>query len=272
MSQSGFTLPLVLAVMLIIAASLLSMLQEQLTVAKYLVKSAEANKRVDQRAQLNLVSLPETKNPWLNVDKKLIALDGLYNVNHLVETSALGKRQVNALEKQKFQKLISFCGLPSDIADTIILHLISGKTPSEKYSTLDLLADIHISPQDIPNALTCFRIASPLQKINLKTTQPKHVKFLTDLPDDKVKYLMKKISYGEIMNKTQLVAHATDIGSLEYLRRKFRNITVSHNIEHAAVYWNHGSETFAYYEKKFEMEAGWTHLSSIVLWQPELYQ
>ena len=145
MSQSGFTLPLVLAVMLIIAASLLSMLQEQLTVAKYLVKSAESSRRVDQRTQLNLVSLPETKNPWLNADKKLIALDGLYNVNHLVETSALGKRQVNALEKQKFQKLISFCGLPSDIADTIILHLISGKTPSEKCQNKQIFKTIENS-------------------------------------------------------------------------------------------------------------------------------
>ena len=45
---------------------------------------------------------------------------------------------------------------------------------------------------------------------------------------------------------------------------------ISNQVGHSATYWTFENETFAYFEKVFSVEGGWSVLSDTVLWIPEL--
>ena len=88
MRRSAFALPLVL-VLLITLASLASFLfRQQSIVIQHTIQNKEAEQASQIKGLIN-ISYPEYANPFSNVEKQFIELDGLFNVNHLVETTAL---------------------------------------------------------------------------------------------------------------------------------------------------------------------------------------
>lgn len=269
MRRSAFALPLVL-VLLITLASLASFLfRQQSTVIQHIIQNKEAEQASQIRELIN-ISYPEYANPFSKVEKQFIELDGLFNVNHLVETTALEKRMVNDTELLKFRNLLRVCELPDYYGPRIVEFLIDDRIPAANFSTLDLLATIDAKQSDIPRALICFRIVSPLRKVNLRFVSQEHAPSLLGVSKALSNKILRSVADGQISTKDQFIA-ALKLSDANYNSRKvYQNIIVSPNSYHAATFWTYAGETFAYIEKKFDVGLGWKHLSNKILWLPSL--
>ena len=146
MHRSAFALPLVL-VLLITLASLASFLfRQQSIVIQHTIQNKEAE-QASQIKELINISYPEYANPYSNAEKQFIELDGLFNVNHLVETTALEKRLVNDTELLKFRNLLRVCELPDDYGTRIVEFLMDDRILQQIFQHLICLRKLTPSSQ-----------------------------------------------------------------------------------------------------------------------------
>ena len=270
MRQNGFVLPLVLFVILAIASTSTHIFKQQnLFIEDIPLDSAEKSRREALQLLTN-VSMIGRDNPWQNVDKNTLSLDGLFNVNHIVETTAVQKRVVNQDQLENFKKILDSCGLDRSYADTVAEFLQSGPAPHHSFSLIDLVAFLQFPPADTTKAFTCFRVSSPLHKVNLRFATVDHVQILLDVSKTKATEIKQLIDNGKIINKAGLIAYLGDVEQIPNLKRKYRHLSVSTIWVHAAAYWTDKKETFAYFDQKFEIKRGWVLISQTVLWLPEL--
>ena len=269
MKKSAFALPLALVVLITLASVANMIYQEQSTVINHLLNN-KASEKVSLRDELISISYPKYENTFRNVEKQFIELDGLFNVNHLVETTAYEKRFINDIELKKFRALLSVCELPDDYSKRITSFLLADSIPANNFTTLDLLSKIGANKTDIPKALMCFRIVSPVRKVNLRYVSPLHAPILLGLDKVAAEKMLRAVRNGEILTKSQFIA-ALQLSDLNSNTSKFyQNLMISPNSHHAATFWTYFGETFAYIEKKFDVVSGWKHLANKILWLPNL--
>ena len=270
MRQNGFVLPLVLFVIIAIASTSIHIFKQQnLFIENLPLYSVEKSRRKALQL-LTDVSMIGRDNPWQNVDKNTVSLDGLFNVNHIVETTAVQKRIINQDQLKNFKKILDSCGLDQAYADKLADFMQSGPTPHHSFSLIDLVAFLQLPATETTKAFTCFRISSPLHKINLRFATVDHVQILLDVPKTKATEIKQLIDNGKIINKAGLIAYLGNVEQIPDLKKKYRHLSVSTNWVHAAAYWTYEKETFAYFEQKFEIPRGWVFISKMVLWRPEL--
>ena len=269
MRKSAFALPLALVVLITLASVANMIYQEQSTVINHL-RNNKASEKASLRDELISISYPKYANTFRNVEKQFIELDGLFNVNHLVETTAFEKRLLNDIELKKFRSLLAACELPDVYSRRITSFLLADSIPANNFTTLDLLAKIGANKTDIPKALMCFRIVSPVRKVNLRYVSPLHAPILLGLDKVAAEKMLRAVRNGELLTKSQFIA-ALQLSDLNSNTLKFyQNLMISPNSHHAATFWTYFGETFAYIEKKFDVVSGWKHLANKILWLPNL--
>ena len=269
MKKAAFALPLALVVLVALAALTSLLFRQQHMVIQHLIRDNESEKAL-LRDELISSSYPEYQNPFSNVTKQFIELDGLFNVNHLVETTALEKRVINNNELIKFRDLLQVCDLPDDYSAKVTAFLKDDSIPSENFSTLDLLAEIGAKQTDIPKALMCFRVVSPLRKVNLRYVSQAHAPSLLGVDKMTSQKILKSVWNNELLTRDQLVASLKLPASDSKSKNRYQNLVISPISYHAATFWTDADETFAYIEKKFDVGLGWKHLSNKILWLPNL--
>lgn len=272
MKAQGFIFPLVLLVLILVSVSSIAIFSEQKIIIDHFQGSSISKTNSQDVQKLEEFSIPDFPQPWSNVVKNTIQLDGLYNLNHLVQTNALNQRIVNEKELKKFGYLLTVCDISPNYAGKILDALTSQSISKFGFTVLDLLAEIGIDRADISNLLGCFRLASPLEKVNLRYANPEHAAALLNMDKETARQVMIKISSNQISNKNELLAFVTSKGTKEGLKSEYRNLTVSPNSLHYATYWTFQGETFAYFEHKFDLELGWLLRSRVIVWLPVLVQ
>ena len=270
MKQKGFIFPLVLVILILITASTLNILTEQRLLVEHFDSRKATQTNLDDFRYLTEFSTPGVVNPWGNVVKNELALDGLYNLNHLVQTTASDDRVVNETQFLLFKRLLAVCGLKSEYASRIVTVLMSRKISNSGFTVLDLLAEVDIVGAEIPKALTCFRITSPLNRVNLRFSLPEHAAVLLSVSKQDAYNLINKIRRDEISNKNELLSARGSGSNLSNLKKQYDNLIISRSKSHVASYWTFEDKTFAYFEHKFEIGNGWSLLSNLILWKPEL--
>ena len=92
MQQSAFVFPITLFALLLIAGFSIAAFSLQQTHVNFLQQPTSSSSREIRVGKLSENSKVGTENIWQGIEKQELILDGLYNLNHLVETTALGGR------------------------------------------------------------------------------------------------------------------------------------------------------------------------------------
>ena len=95
MRYDGFVLPLVLAVLIAISISSLQIYSSQKQHFENYFTTDEKIDFLNTIKKLKTVSISYDSSPWQNIVKTDIPLNGLFNLNNLVNNSAMGKRTIN---------------------------------------------------------------------------------------------------------------------------------------------------------------------------------
>ena len=135
---------------------------------------------------------------------------------------------------------------------------------------IDLFAFLEVQENTIVDTLVCFRISSRSSRINIKFSNATHIAAYLDLPIGEAITIKRLIMEGQISKKSELLAYLSKKESIDNLKKRHRNIMISDQVDHAATYWTFENDTFAYFEKDFSVENGWSVFSDTVLWLPEL--
>ena len=166
MKQSAFVFPITLFALLLIAGLSIAAFSLQQTHVNFLQQPISSNSREILVGKLSENSKVGAENTWRGIERQELILDGLYNLNHLVETTALGGRQINSDQMLILERVLKGCDINTEFIPEIASYLLQVKTPSRKTSILDILASLKISTDEVPKLLSCVRLASPLSKIN----------------------------------------------------------------------------------------------------------
>jgi hypothetical protein len=135
---------------------------------------------------------------------------------------------------------------------------------------IDLFAFLEVQENTIVDTLVCFRISSRSSRINIKFSNATQIAAYLDLPIGEAITIKGLIMEGQISKKSELLAYLSKKESIDTLKKRHRNIMISDQVDHAATYWTFENNTFAYFEKDFSVENGWSVFSDTVLWLPEL--
>lgn len=270
MRYNGFVLPLVLAVLIAISISSLQIYSAQ---KQYFENYFSTNEKIDflnTIKKLKTISASYGSSPWQNIVKNDIPLSGLFNLNNLVNNSIKGTRSINKKQLLIFTEIIRGCDLPALHKEQILSFLLSRSNINNNFSMIDLLAFLEVEENTIADMLVCFRISSRSSRINLKFSSAKQIAAYLDLPIGEAITIKRLIMEGQISKKSELLAYLSKKESIDVLKKRHWNIMISNQVDHSVTYWTFENETFAYFEKVFSVEGGWSVLSDTVLWIPEL--
>ena len=166
MKQPAFVFPITLFALLLLAGFSMAAFALQQTHVKFLKQPISFGSREIQVDKLTETSKVGSKNTWQGIERQELILDGLYNLNHLVETTALGGRQINSDQLLILERVLQGCDIDTAFIPEIASYLLQVKTPGRKTSVLDILASLRLPKNKLPSILSCVRLASPLSKIN----------------------------------------------------------------------------------------------------------
>ena len=270
MRYDGFVLPLVLAVLIAISISSLQIYSSQKQHFENYFTTDEKIDFLNTIKKLKTESISYDSSPWQNIVKTDIPLSGLFNLINLVNNSVMGKRSINNEQLLIFSKIIRGCNLPASYTEQILSFLLSQSNINNNFSMIDLFAFLEVQENTIVDTLVCFRISSRSSRINIKFSNATQIAAYLDLPIGEAITIKGLIMEGQISKKSELLAYLSKKESIDTLKKRHRNIMISDQVDHAATYWTFENNTFAYFEKDFSVENGWSVFSDTVLWLPEL--
>lgn len=270
MKQSAFVFPITLFALLLIAGfstAAFSLLQTHVNFLNQPTSSSSREIRVGKLSENSKVG---AENIWQGIERKELILDGLYNLNHLVETTALGGRQINADQLLIFERVLEGCDINTALIPDIASYLLQVKTPDRKISILDILSSLKISTDEVPKLLSCIRIASPLSKINFSFASAEMISSVLKISKDRSEILKRLIVSAEINKKSEIIAYFGSESDNLNLEKNLKQVIVRGTHEHAAVYWMEKNETFAFFDQSIDKDGAWKLNWNIVLWVPEI--
>ena len=270
MKQSAFVFPITLFALLLIAGLSIAAFSLQQTHVNFLQQPTTSNSREILVGKLSENSKVGAENIWRSIEKQELILDGLYNLNHLVETTALGGRQINSDQMLILERVLKGCDINTEFIPEIASYLLQVKTPSRKTSILDILASLKISTDEVPQLLSCVRLASPLSKINFSFASAETISSVLKISKDRSKTLKRLIASGEINKKSEIIAYFGPESENLNLEKNLKQVIVRNTHEHAAVYWTEKNETFAFFDQSIDKDGAWKLNWNIVLWVPEI--
>ena len=270
MKQSAFVFPITLFALLLIAGFSIAAFSLQQTHVNFLNQLTSSSSREIRVGKLSENSKVGAENIWQGIERKELILDGLYNLNHLVETTALGGRQINVDQLLIFERVLEGCDINTALIPDIASYLLQVKTPDRKISILDILASLKISTDEVPKLLSCIRIASPLSKINFSFASAEMISSVLKISKDRSEILKRLIVSAEINKKSEIIAYFGSESDNLNLEKYLKQVIVRNTFEHAAVYWTEKNETFAFFDQSIDKDGAWKLNWNIVLWVPEI--
>ena len=269
MKQSAFVFPITLFALLLIAGFSITAFSLQQTHVNFLQRPTSSSSREILVGKLSENSKVGAENIWQGIERQELILDGLYNLNHLVETTALGGRQINSDQMFIFERVLKGCDVNTAFIPEIASYLLQIKTPGRKISILDILASLKISTDELPKLLSCVRLASPLSKINFSYASAEMISSVLKIGKDQSETLKRLIASGDINKKSELIAYFGSESNNLNLETKLKQVIVQETYEHVAVYWIEKNETFAFFDQSIDKDGAWKLNWNIVLWIPE---
>lgn len=270
MRTQAFVLPITLFVLLLIAGFYIGVFALQQTHVESLKQTTSAEVQKSQVIKLSNQSKVGAENIWQGVERNEIILDGLYNLNHLVETTALGGRIVNPNQVSVLERVLKGCGLESALVPGLASYLLQTKTPARNVSILDIIAELEIPSDNFTKMLFCLRLTSPLKKINFAYASSSMIASILDISLARAEKIKRLIQEGNINNKGELIAFFGGEAKSLNLDKKTMKLTVGPNYEHAAIYWTEQNETFAFFDQSLDKNGAWRLNWNVVLWVPEI--
>lgn len=270
MKQSAFVFPITLFALLLIAGFSIAAFSLLQTHVNFLNQPTSSSSREIRVGKLSENSKVGAENIWQGIERKELILDGLYNLNHLVETTALGGRQINADQLLIFERVLEGCDINTALIPDIASYLLQVKTPDRKISILDILSSLKISTDEVPKLLSCIRIASPLSKINFSFASAEMISSVLKISKDRSEILKRLIVSAEINKKSEIIAYFGSESDNLNLEKNLKQVIVRGTHEHAAVYWMEKNETFAFFDQSIDKDGAWKLNWNIVLWVPEI--
>ena len=270
MKQSAFVFPITLFALLLLAGFSIAAFSLQKVHVNFLqqpISSGSREIRVDKLGENSKVG---SKNTWQGIERKKLILDGLYNLNHLVETTALGGRQINSDQLLILERVLEGCDINTAFVPEIVSYLLQVKTPSRETSILDVLGSLKISTDEVPKLLSCVRLASPLSKMNFSFASTEMISSVLNISNDRSETLKRLIASGGINKKSELIAYFGSESDNLNLEKNLKQVIVRETYEHAAVYWTEKNETFAFFDQSIDKDGAWKLNWNIVLWVPEI--
>ena len=270
MKQSAFVFPITLFALLLIAGFSIAAFSLLQTHVNFLNQPTSSSSREIRVGKLSENSKVGAENIWQGIERKELILDGLYNLNHLVETTALGGRQINVDQLLIFERVLEGCDINTALIPDIASYLLQVKTPDRKISILDILSSLKISTDEVPKLLSCIRIASPLSKINFSFASAEMISSVLKISKDRSEILKRLIASADINKKSEIIAYFGSESENLNLEKNLKQVIVRGTYEHAAVYWMEKNETFAFFDQSIDKDGAWKLNWNIVLWVPEI--
>ena len=270
MKQSAFVFPITLFALLLIAGFSIAAFSLQQTHVNFLQQPTSSSSREIRVGKLSENSKVGAENIWQGIERQELILDGLYNLNHLVETTALGGRQINSDQLLIFERVLEGCNINTAFIPEIASYLLQVKTPSRKTSILDILASLKISTDEVPKLLSCLRLASPLSKINFSFASAEMISSVLKISKGRSETLKRLMASGDINKKSEIIAYFGSESDNLNLEKNLKQVIVRGTHEHAAVYWMEKNETFAFFDQSIDKDGAWKLNWNIVLWVPEI--
>ena len=150
MKQPAFVFPITLFALLLLAGFSMAAFALQQTHVKFLKQPISFGSREIQVDKLTETSKVGSKNTWQGIERQELILDGLYNLNHLVETTALGGRQINSDQLLILERVLQGCDIDTAFIPEIASYLLQVKTPGRKISILDILSSLRLPINELP--------------------------------------------------------------------------------------------------------------------------
>ena len=270
MKQPAFVFPITLFALLLLAGFSIAAFALQQTHIKFLKQPTSFGSRETQVAKLTESSKVGSKNAWQGIEKQELILDGLYNLNHLVETTALGGRQINSDQVLILERVLQGCDIDTAFIPKISSYLLQVKTPGRKTSILDILASLRLPKNKLPSIISCVRLASPLSKINFSYASVEMISSILKITKASAEDLKQRIASGDINKKSEITAYFGSENDNINLEKNLKQVIVRETYEHVAVYWIEKNETFAFFDQSIDKDGAWKLNWNIVLWVPEI--
>ena len=270
MKQPAFVFPITLFALLLLAGFSMAAFALQQTHVKFLKQPISFGSREIQVDKLTETSKVGSKNTWQGIERQELILDGLYNLNHLVETTALGGRQINSDQLLILERVLQGCDIDTAFIPEIVSYLLQAKTPGRKTSILDILASLRLPKNKRPSIISCVRLASPLSKINFSYASVEMISSILKISQASAEDLKQRIVSDDINKKSEIIAYFGSESNNLDLEQNLKQVIVRETYEHAAVYWIEKNETFAFFDQSIDKDGAWKLNWNIVLWVPEI--
>lgn len=270
MRYNGFVLPLVLTVLIAISLSSLGIYSTQNRYFENFTTNDSQIQYLKRIKSLKAASISSKGNSWQTIVRNDIPLSGLYNINNLMTSSLSGRRAIDQKQLQIFNRVVNACDLPVSYVEKVLSFLEFYSEISIDFTMIDLLAFLDVPEKVISDIIVCFRFSTRSSRINIKYSSVEQMAALLDLSRSEAINIKSLIMNGRIETKSELLAYLGKKETINNLKKRHRNIMISDQIDHAATYWTFSNDTFAYFEKDFSTEQGWSIFSSTILWLPEL--
>ena len=270
MKQPAFVFPITLFALLLIAGFSIAAFSLQQTHVRFLKQPTSFGSREIQIDKLTETSKVGAQNTWQGIERQELILDGLYNLNHLVETMALGGRQINSDQVLILERVLAGCNINTDFITNLTSYLLKVKTPGRKTSILDILSSLRLPTNELPSILSCVRLASPLSKINFSYASVEMISSILKISKKSAEDLKQRIASGDINKKSEIIAYFGSESDNVKLEKNLEKVILRETYEHAAVYWMEENETFAFFDQSIDKDGAWKLNWNIVLWVPEI--
>jgi len=268
--QPAFVFPITLFALLLLAGFSMAAFALQQTHVKFLKQPISFGSREIQVDKLTETSKVGSKNTWQGIERQELILDGLYNLNHLVETTALGGRQINSDQLLILERVLQGCDIDTAFIPEIASYLLQVKTLGRKISILDILSSLRLPINELPSILSCVRLASPLSKINFSYASVEMISSILKISKASAEDLKQRIVSGDINKKSEIIAYFGSESNNLDLEKNLKQVIVRETYEHAAVYWIEKNETFAFFDQSIDKDGAWKLNWNVVLWVPEI--
>lgn len=270
MKQTAFVFPITLFALLLIAGFSIAAFSLQQTHVDFLKQQTSFGSRELRVGKLTEASKVGAENTWQGIVRQELILDGLYNLNHLVETTALGGRQINLDQVLILERVLQGCDLDTAFVTEIASYLLQVDTPHRSISILDILASLEKPSDVVPKLLSCVRIATPLSKINFSYASAEMISSILKISKARAEVLKRLMVSGDISTKSEFIADfGPESDSLD-LEKNLKQVIIRETYEHAATYWVEENETFAFFDQSLDKDGAWQMNWNIVLWVPEI--
>jgi hypothetical protein len=274
MRVNAFALPIALFLLGFVALITTQIYYYQITMISNLDL---ANKRKNYQEGIRLIiqnSIIDTKISKkfveYEVSKNRIFLDGLYNLSHLIELTALGGKKIKVDQVKKLEKILNGCELDPNLANIFAEKLLQAYASdiSEK-GIVSFITGFSLTPEERLSLLSCVRLRPMLEKINLKYSNKVTISQLFEIDISSAQKIISALRGGEINNLDELIIYFRDQFGLDLDRRDIENIEISNFSKNKGIYWTQNAKTFAYVDVSRDVDKPWSANWKLILWIPE---